>query len=265
MSDSLVRLEENDGVVHVVLTRSEKRNALTRTMIEQITSVVKHAIESNDTRVMVIESEGPVFCAGMDLGEMQQRAGQPDANDQWRVDSEVYRELVGAIFQAPFPTIAKVQGAAVAGGLGLVVACDMVVAGESAFFALPEPMRGITAAMVAPLLMMRVGSGHATSLLLSGERCDAVKARNWGLVYDVVPDDQLQARVELLSRNVRSGSQSALRLTKQHIHDCMAAAIDPLLDRSLLVSAEARETEDAREGLAAFLEKRPTRWQPDDQ
>lgn len=262
MSDNLVRLETADGVTRVILNRADKRNALTRTMIEQANTAVKRAIESNDTRVMIIESEGPVFCAGMDLGEMQQRASQPDAHDQWRVDSEVYRDLVGAIFHAPFPTIAKVQGAAVAGGLGLVVACDMVVASESAFFALPEPMRGITAAMVAPLLMIRVGSGHATTLLLSGERCDAARARNIGLAYDVVPDDQLSARVELLAKNIRSGSPAALRLTKHHVHACLSAGIDALLDRSLQVSAEARETNDAREGLAAFLEKRPTRWQP---
>ena len=143
----------------------------------------------------------------------------------------------------------------------MVLACDILIASENAFFMLPEPMRGITAAMVTPFLIHRIGAGPATYMLLSGERVSATRAMNFGLCHDVVPADQLDDRVDQLVTAILTGSQSALAITKRHIGRCAGANIQEDLQASITVSAEARETEDAREGLAAFLEKRKPAWQ----
>ena len=263
MDSTWVRVSSAGGVTRLALARAEKRNALTREMLSEMTQALEQIKQDGQSRVLVVEAEGPVFCAGMDLGEMQERAAASDAAAQWKEDSRVYRRLVGTLFDMPIPTIAIVQGAAVAGGVGIVLACDLVLAAESAFFALPEPMRGITAAMVAPLLIFRVGEGNATTLLLSGERCSAERSLRIGLSYDVVPSESLAERGDQLIRQVLHGAPDALRITKEHIHRCAAAKIGDLLDLSIEVSATARESADAREGLAAFLERRPTRWQPE--
>lgn len=263
METNWVRVTTEAGVTHVSLARANKRNALTRAMIVELTQVLEQVNQAGQTRVLVLAADGPVFCAGMDLGEMQERAASPEAAEQWKEDSRVYRRLVGTLFELPFPTIAVVQGAAVAGGVGIVLSCDLVLTAESAFFALPEPMRGITAAMVAPLLIFRIGEGNATTLLLSGERCSAARSLRIGLSYDVVASEELEARTDQLVRQVLHGAPDALRITKQHIHRCAAAEMSELLDLSIEVSASARESGDAREGLAAFLERRPTRWQPE--
>lgn len=263
MQTNWVQSETVDEVTQLRLARPEKRNALTRSMIDDAVEHLERIIREAKTRVLVLSAEGAVFCAGMDLGEMQERAASPSAAAEWLEDSRVYRKLVGMLYRAPFPTIAVVQGAAVAGGMGLVLACDLVVSSEQAFFALPEPMRGITAAIVAPLLQWRVGSGAAQTLLLSGERCDAARSLRIGLSYDVVPAEQLEQRVSTLTNKVLTGAPAALQITKQHMLNCFGAEMDELLDRSIEVSAQARESDDAREGLAAFLEKRKTRWQPE--
>ena len=197
----------------------------------------------------------------MDLGQMQERAASKDATAEYQLDSQVYCDLLVAIYELSIPTIAAVQGPALAGGMGLVCACDIVIATESAFFMLPEPMRGITASMVTPLLVHRTGPGPATYMLLSNEKVSAIDARRMGLCHDVVPVNEMESRVDQLIRSILGGSRSAFALTKKHINDCLAGDVVSLVRQSIEVSAQARETADAREGLAAFLEKRSPAWQ----
>jgi methylglutaconyl-CoA hydratase len=144
-----------DGVARLTLDRADKRNALKRETLEEIVAAVKSVAADSTIRTFVLAANGPVFCAGMDLGEMQSRAESRDGKSDWARDSEVYRDALKSIYNLGVPTVAVVGGAVVAGGVGLVLACDLVVAGESAFFSLPEPARGITAAMVTPLLVYR--------------------------------------------------------------------------------------------------------------
>jgi methylglutaconyl-CoA hydratase len=214
-------------------------------------------------RVIVLAAKGPVFCAGMDLGEMQTRAGGPDPRAEWQRDSEVYGEALTRLYGMGVPTVAVVQGPAVAGGVGLVAACDLVVASTEASFALPEPQRGITAAMVTPLLIQRVGPGAAARLLLSGERWSAEDAHRAGFCHALAAQEMLAARAETLVANVLAGSPSALAITKRHLGEMSADQMAARIRRSMDVSAEARATPDAREGLAAFLERRKPAWQPE--
>ena len=255
--------ETRAGVARLVLNRTEKRNALTRELIVQLKSELDLIGNDPSVRVILLEANGPAFCAGMDLGEMQQRAADTDATQQWMQDSIAYGRVLKTIFDAPLPTVAVVQGPALAGGLGLVLACDMVLASENAFFALPEPTRGITAAMVTPLLVHRVGAGAATFLLLSGQRITAASAKSIGLCHEVVTETLLTQRRDEWVSAILSGSPAALKISKQHVQHCSPLDVSKLIDDSIKASARARETPDAREGLAAFLEKRKPNWQPE--
>jgi methylglutaconyl-CoA hydratase len=147
--------------------------------------------------------------------------------------------------------------------LGLVLACDLVIASEDAVFALPEPKRGITAAVVTPLLAYRMGPGVSGYLLLSGRRISATDGLRWGLCHEIVTADELMNRRDELAKSVLTGSQSALAVTKANITEGAAAMLADWLDSGMTASARARENQDAREGLAAFLEKRDPRWLSD--
>lgn len=262
MTSSLVTFSVENGIAELRLNRPDKRNALTRALLEQATDLVAKVAASADVRLFVLSAEGPVFCAGMDLGEMQQRAAQPDAKDQWARDARVYHDLLAAIFRLSMPTLCIVQGPVVAGGVGLVAACDMVLASDKASFALPEPKRGITAAMVAPLLIYRVGPGAATAMLLSGRTYSADEALRIGFCHFLVPSAELETPQRELCDSILTGSPHALAITKRHARACSAEDLLEQLESSISVSAEARESADAREGLAAFLEKRNPSWGP---
>lgn len=260
--DTFVKSGIHNGVGRITLSRPEKRNALKREFIEQLQQAIAQLKSETGLRVIGIEAEGKVFCAGMDLGEMQERAKSPDGKQEWQKDSEAYCQLLKEIYSLPVPTMVVLQGPVLAGGVGLVLACDLIVASEDSFFMLPEPMRGITAAMVTPLLVHRVGAGTAGHLLLSGERMSARRAFQLGLCYDVVSSQDLAQRAETLMNSILTGSQAALAITKRHLAQCSNERLEDQIEMSVTISAEARETADAREGLAAFLEKRQPAWQP---
>lgn len=259
---TFVTTQFESGIGTLSLNRPEKKNALTRELIQQLSLGLESLIAHQDLRVLVLAATGNVFCAGMDLGEMQSRASSPNGKQDWLIDSQIYCQLLKEIYSLPIPTVVRLQGPVLAGGVGMVLACDIIVASSNAFISLPEPMRGITAAIVTPLLVHRLGPGPATHLLLSGERMSAERAWQLGLCYDVVPEDQLDVRVLELVDSILSGSPAALATTKRHLNQCIPSSLQQQLEQSIGISAEARESSDAREGLAAFLEKRRPNWQP---
>jgi len=258
MSSQNFTIQRSSSVVRVTLDREQRRNALTRDMLVALTAQFSKLAEDPTVRLIEVASTGTVFCAGMDLGEMQQRAGQAGADD-WLKDSVVYRDLLLSIIKAPQPVLAIVQGPVLAGGVGLVLACDMVLAEASVFFALPEPQRGIAASMVIPLLLRRVGLGHANHLLLAGQRVSASELVTWGICQQVVEADQFAGLVGDWQKRILSGSPQALAATKAQVNLC-GGDIESMLEQAAVRSAEARGTSDAKEGLAAFLEKRSPSW-----
>ncbi len=263
MTTDLVTLTITEsGVARLTLNRPDKRNALTDSLIRDITACVAQIAADESVRVFVLAASGPAFCAGMDLAQMQQRATAENAEELWLEDSRILRDAFRAIFALPVPTVAVVQGPAVAGGMGLVASCDLVLASSTAFFALPEPQRGITAAMVTPLLLYRVGTSAANELLLSGQRMTAARAAQVGLCMAVHEPDKLSDAAQSLVHSILHGSRTALAQTKQHVTACAGARVLAQLDESVQLSAVARKTPDAREGLQAFLEKRKAIWIP---
>jgi methylglutaconyl-CoA hydratase len=223
---------------------------------------VGEAQQDESVRLVVLAAKGPVFCAGMDLAEMQDRATNPNAKELWREDTKVYRDLLVSLVTLPKTTLAVVQGPALAGGMGLAMACDLVLASEAAMFGLPEPKRGITAAVVAPLVCYRGGISTASYLLLSGRNLSALESLKRGLCHQVVKAEDLQSSEDDLCRSILTGAPAALAATKAHLLATAGRDLIAQLDAGMKVSALARETPDAREGLAAFLEKRDPAWFP---
>jgi methylglutaconyl-CoA hydratase len=198
----------------------------------------------------------------MDLEEMQSRAVSPRAKQEWETDARDYRDLLLAIFKLDIPTLAVVQGPAVAGGFGLVLACDLVLASTSARFALPETKRGISPAVVSPLLLYRAGMGAASPVILAGESISAEEAYRLLLCHYLVAPAELESARQKICRSILEGAPGATALTKRLARGFAIESLEKQLAAGMQASAEARETEEAREGLAAFLERRPPAWMP---
>jgi enoyl-CoA hydratase/carnithine racemase len=257
---SQVRIHVHQHTGTIVLSRPEKRNALTRQTIAEIGQAFHDLHLEKKVRAVVISGSGPSFCAGMDLAEMSETAKQPDAYALWEQDARVYRELLEIMLRFPKPIIAAVDGAAVAGGIGLVLASDIVVASTGAKFGVPEPKRGLVAGIVAPLLNFRLGSSRAAYLLLTARMIDADEALRIGLAHEVVAPEQIWARASQIAAECAESAPEALGMTKKLLNETIGDHLQTLLTAGAALSSAARTTEAAKEGLAAFLEKRPPQW-----
>ena len=246
----------------IVLNRPDKRNALTRQMLADISQALDDLHQERDVRAVILTGAGTAFCAGMDLAEMQATAKLPqmEAWQQWHEDAVEYRELLDKLLRFPKPIIAAVNGPAVAGGIGLVAAADLVVAAEGASFSLPEPRRGIVAGVVSPLLVFRVGAAHAANLLLTCRSIDAAEAHRIGLVHEIAAGDQLLGRAYAMAQEIAKSAPEAILLTKRLLNETIGEHLGTLLSAGAAASATARTTEAAAEGLAAYLEKREPQW-----
>jgi len=244
----------------IVLNRPDKRNALSRQMLEELAQALDDLHQERKVRAVILTGAGTAFCAGMDLGEMQETSKQPDALLQWHADAVQYRELLDKLLQFPKPVIAAVNGPVMAGGAGLMLASDLVIAAPTARFGLPEPRRGLVAGIVSPLLVFRIGASHAANLLLTARTIEAAEAHRIGLYHDIVPEDLVWARAHELAGQIAESAPEALQLTKKMLNETIGEHLSTLLSAGAAASATARTTEAAREGLAAFLEKRPPRW-----
>lgn len=260
MSTPLLEILRDGPVVRIVLNRPDKRNALTRAMLAELLPVLQCL--AADTRLVVIAANGSAFCAGMDLQEMEATAKLPDCAEVWQRDADLYRQVVEALFLVPCPTLCVVQGPVFAGGVGLVLACDLVVATEAASFALPEPKRGITASMVSPLLVHRLGSGPAGWLLLSGQTVSARDAAQLGMIHRLLDSKTFADDIAALIATLLAGAPNALRVTKQQLQHNVGPRLRAEWDRAAQLSAASRGQPEAREGLQAFLEKRSPNWVP---
>jgi len=260
MSFTQLRLHVHETAGTVILNRPEKRNALSRQLLRELRQALEDFHLQRSVRAVILTGAGSAFCAGMDLTEMLETAEQDDAQRLWHQDAELYRELLEQMLLFPKPIIAAVNGPAVAGGAGLVLACDVVVAAPEARFGLPEPLRGLVAGMVTPLLAFRIGGGQAGRLLLTSEIIPAEEAHRIGVFHELAASDRLWARAVELAAQCARGAPEALQLTKRMLNETVGASLSTLLATGAAISATARTTEAAREGLQAFKEKREPNW-----
>jgi methylglutaconyl-CoA hydratase len=258
MSANLVLYEVRSRTAILTLNRPDRRNALSRELITAVGEAVTQAGQDPAVRAVIITGAGTVFCAGMDLAELQQSLGarveeSPVWDDAIRL-ANVYHQ----IYTLPKPTIAAVNGPAVAGGAGLVSVCDLAVAVAAARFGYPEVRRGLVAAMVMPHLLRHVGERTARYLLLTGELIDASEACAVGLINELAPAEKLLEVALIWAHSLGEGGPNALARTKELLHRFSPQALS--LEEAAAASAEPRLTEECRQGLEAFFGKRPAPW-----
>ena len=254
----LVKINLPSGTI--VLNRPDKRNALSRQMLTDLAQAFDDLHQERRVRAVILTGAGSAFCAGMDLTEMQETSQQPDAFVQWHHDAVQYRELIDQMLRFPKPIIAAVNGPVVAGGVGLMLASDIVIAAPEAKIGLPEPKRGIVAGMVAPLVVFRIGASHAANLLLTARIIDAAEAHRIGLVHEIVKSDFVWARAQEIAGEIAQSAPESIQLSKRLLNETIGEHLGTLLTAGAADSATARTTDAAREGLAAFLEKREPKW-----
>ncbi|MGY1813659.1 enoyl-CoA hydratase-related protein [Blastococcus sp. SYSU D00820] len=251
--DAVLRVETARGVARLVLDSPANRNALSRAMRAQLREALDAALADDAVRVVVLDHTGRVFCSGMDLSETAGRG----AEDQ---GIREFPDLLTSIWSAPKPVVAVVRGPARAGGVGLLAACDVVVAGAAATFAFSEVRLGIVPAVISAVVLPRMLPHVAHRLMLTGEVFGAELAASSGLVDLAVPDDEVDAAVEAQLGALALGAPAALAETKRLLR---AGGLRGSFDELQELSARFFASEEGQEGMAAFREKRPARWVPE--
>jgi enoyl-CoA hydratase/carnithine racemase len=260
MSGPLVRLTIADAVATVVLNRPEKRNALSRLLLAELQQTLDDLWQERRVRTVVLSGAGSAFSSGVDLSEMLSTSQALDANGRWGKDAEQFQRLIETMLRYPKPLVAAVNGPCVAGGATLMLACDVVVAGDTATFALPETQRGVVAGLATALLSFRIGAGLASYVLLSGQTLDANEAYRRGLFHEVVPLSELSGHVHTLAMQMAQQAPTAVLMTKRLLNETVGEQIFTWLSAASAASATSRTTEAATEGLKAFFEKRDPQW-----
>lgn len=251
-------LVADDGATRTItLNRPERRNAMTPEMQTELIAALEEATVS-DCRVVVLRGAGEAFCSGLDLKALQAMNDQPAA--EHRAGAERIARLFRTLHDLPKPTIAAVHGAAIAGGTGLATICDFTLAAATAKFGYTEARIGFVPALVSAFLTLQIGDKRARDLLLTGRLVDASEAYRLGLVNEVMAPESLDGHVQALARILADNSPESLTATKRLLTAQNKVWLDAAIAQALEVNAQARETEDFREGIAAFLEKRKPRW-----
>jgi methylglutaconyl-CoA hydratase len=243
----------------VTLERAEVRNAFNEEMIAELAQAFDDIGRNEPVRAVVLAANGPAFCAGADLNWMKKMAGYTHAENQ--ADAMRLAEMLRTIYLCPKPVVAKVQGDCYAGGMGLVAACDIVVAAEGVNFCLSEVKLGLIPATISPYVIKAMGEQAARRYFLSAERFDAAQARRIGLVHEVALPEALDAAVAAIVKPLCANSPHAVREAKRLVREVAGQPVtDALLADTANRIAEIRASDEGREGVASFLEKRKPRW-----
>lgn len=256
----MVTVSVDNGVATVTLIRPESHNALTPEMISGLTATFRQLGEDEAVRVVVLTGAGRSFCAGADLAYM--RAAADYSFDESAADGQAIFDLMLAIDSCQRPVIGRINGAAIGGGVGLVACCDIAVAAERAKFAFSEARLGIVPAVISPFVVAKIGQGAARELFLTGERFGARRAWEIGLVHYVVADEetldeQVAERVSALLQ-AAPGAQASAKTLVQHVAHLPRSEARAYTSELI---ALRRASDEGREGMSSFLEKRPPSWQ----
>ncbi|HLX80719.1 MAG TPA: enoyl-CoA hydratase-related protein [Burkholderiales bacterium] len=255
----VLEIERRGSAAWLWLNRPELRNALNDLVLNSIADSLDELEKDPACRVIVLAGRGQAFCAGGDLSRMEQAAKMTRAKS--KAEAGRFAKLLYRMHTFPKPLIARVHGAAFAGGMGLVAACDLVVAAEEAEFCLPEVKIGLVPAMIGPYIVRAMGEAQARRYVLTGERLAAREAHRIGFVHECVAAAELDARVEKFAARLAQGGPQALARAKKLLARVGKAAIAPALGaETAAVLAEARTGAEAREGIRSFLEKRRPKW-----
>ena len=254
-----IRISAQGGIATVVLSRPDVRNAFNDEVIAELTDVFARLGDDPQVRAIVLMAEGPAFCAGADLNWMRRMADYSrEENEQ---DAEKLAFMLRTIYECPKPTIARVQGDVYAGGMGLVAACDMAVSVDTANYCLSEVKLGLIPATIGPYVIRAMGPRASHRYFLTAERFSAAEALRIGFVHEVVPADQLDATVSTWVQALLAASPNAIKECKKLVQYVADRDITRLLiDHTVKAIADIRASDEGKEGVQSFLNKRKPAW-----
>jgi methylglutaconyl-CoA hydratase len=259
MSERTIEIDRRGAAAWVWLNRPEVHNALNDALIEELTQAFGTLGADTGLRAIVLSGRGKSFCAGADAESMR-RQGESTPHENLE-NARALAEMFRAIAFCPRPTIARVNGAAIGGGLGLVCVCDIAIASRDAKFAASEVRLGLIPATIGPYVVRAIGERWARRLFLTAERIVAAQAERIGLIHEAVPSEELDARIEAIVTDLAAGAPGAQSAAKELVDAVAGRPITPeLIDDTAMTIAKVRAGDEAREGLSAFLEKRPAAW-----
>lgn len=254
-----IKTEIKDRLGYITLNRPEKRNALSYDLVTELKQAFDQLEQSEEVKVIILRAEGKAFCAGADLGYIQQL--QHNTYEENLEDSNHLKELFVKIYTSAKVVIAEVQGHALAGGAGLATVCDFVYSVPHAKFGYTEVKIGFIPAIVKVFLLRKIGEGKAKELLLTGELVEAEEAKALGMVNKIVAPEALQKEVyDFAQKLVNNNSGASMGMTKQMIAHVQELPLMDGLQYAAEQNAKARGTEDCKKGIAAFLNKEPISW-----
>jgi methylglutaconyl-CoA hydratase len=248
----------SNGTARIALNRPEVHNAFNDDLLRELADAVRHATRDRDVRVLVLTGNGKSFCAGADLNWM--RSVLDYTVDQNKQDAARLVDLLDLIEACPRPVIGRINGAAVGGGVGLIAVCDIAIASSDAKFGFSEVKLGIIPAMISPYVLRKIGRGPARELFLTGDRFDAARAMDIGLVNDVVAPDKLDEAVNARVASILTSAPGALAEAKRLIRMVPDMEDPQAREYTLTKIAELRASLEGQEGMRAFLEKRKADW-----
>jgi len=259
MSHGTIEIHAERGVAVLWLNRPEVRNAFNETMIAELTAAFGELDADPAVRAVVLAGRGKVFCAGADLNWMK-RMGEMNFEEN-RKDAMAFGAMLNRLHTLKKPTIARVHGAAFAGGMGLIAACDMAVASTETEFAVSEVRLGLTPATISPYVLAAMGERAARRYFLTAERFPAAEAYRIGFIQEIAQPDELDATVNAILGEIVQGAPGAHAVTKELIGAVARRPLDPgLLAETAVHIATARASDEGKEGVRSFLEKRRPAW-----
>ena len=257
MSYKTLQLAFDSAVASVTLNRPDKRNAVSYELIDDLICALEE-VRNSSARILILTGAGKAFCSGMDLDNLKTLIGR--TSEQNIDDSRTMASLFRSLYEFPKPTIAAVNGAAIAGGAGLALLCDFTLAVPEAKFGYTEVRIGFVPAIVSTFLLRQVGEKIARDLLLTGRIFDAAEALKMGLINEVVAPEMLLDRARQLAGQLAENSPLSLFYTKRLLIDHARAGLDTQIEAAIRENAGIRESADFREGIDSFLEKRKPKW-----
>jgi isohexenylglutaconyl-CoA hydratase len=253
-----IYLEVAPPFAQVVLNRPHVKNAMNATMVEELIHVFAVLREMPDIRAVILTGANGTFCVGGDINELQ---GLSNLSDSQQISQTSRLDtLLRAVNSAPQVVIARIEGAALGGGFGLVCVSDIAITTTEARLGLPEVRLGLVPSVISPYVIRRVGLTRARQMMLMGARFDGVAAQEYGVVHEVLSPDAMDVRIEELLNELRHCAPNALRACKALIMDVVDKPLDDTLRRRAELLNTLRVSEEAQEGMRAFVEKRRARW-----
>ena len=252
------KIERDGAVAHVILNRPQVKNAFDDVLIREMTEVLEAIAHDDAVRVMVLTGAGDAFSAGADLNWMKKVATY--GFEENVEDALIFARMMESLYRLPKPTIARINGVCLGGGVGLVSACDVAVAVPEAKFALREILLGIAPSAISPYVLRKIGENHAHDYFLTGRTFDAARAREIGLVNEVVERDLLDAEIDVWVQRFLHAGPKAIAATKALINRVAWSSIEDVQAHTARTIASLRGSDEGREGFAAFFEKRKPNW-----